>query len=92
MGKPEETVESYLKKIAEANGWLCLKFKAPGVSGVPDRMLIKNGEIYFIECKSPVGKLTKIQIARIREMESYGAKIRILASKPAIDAFFDQVN
>ena len=39
MGKPESTVEKYLKKEANKLGFLCFKFTS-GNNGVPDRIII----------------------------------------------------
>lgn len=37
------------------------KFVSPNNRGVPDRIFIKNGRVFFIEFKAPNKKETKLQ-------------------------------
>ena len=59
----ESTVEKRLcKKVKnELHGW-ALKFISPGLSGVPDRIvLLPGGRIYFVELKAPGREMRKLQ-------------------------------
>ena len=49
----ETEVETYLRKTANANNFLCYKFKSPGNNGVPDRVLIGHDMVFFVETKAP---------------------------------------
>ena len=43
------------------------KFTSPGRAGVPDRMFIApDGVVFFIEFKTPTGKLSKLQENEIK--------------------------
>ena len=55
----ESRIEKKVGDYAKANGWLVFKFT--GRKGVPDRIFIKDGKIFFVEFKAP-GKLpTELQ-------------------------------
>lgn len=66
----ESEVEKKVVDYAKAKGWLVYKFVSPSQRGVPDRIFICGGEIFFIEFKAPGKKPTKLQnkvFSRIRE-------------------------
>ena len=65
----EKEIEKTVYEYAEKLGVLQYKFKSPQNRGVPDRIFLFNGLVYFIEFKSKNGKLDtsqKIKIADIR--------------------------
>lgn len=50
----ETVIESRLRKAVEAAGGWCVKWVAPGITGVPDRIIIMpGGRVYFAETKAP---------------------------------------
>ena len=52
----ESSIEQQLKRTVEKleDGIMCLKFESPGMSGVPDRMiLLPGGHVVFAETKQP---------------------------------------
>lgn len=91
MGKPEETIEIYLKKKAEAKKFLCYKFVSPGHNGVPDRVIIGNGLTVFVETKAPDGKLRKIQEHRIKEMKKNGAIVYVAYTREQVDEIIETI-
>lgn len=85
MGKPEAYVEDYLTTQAEKNGYLCLKFTSPSFSGVPDRILIGHGEVFFIETKAR-GKTTRPQQNTVIDlMKEHGAVVYVADTREKID-------
>ena len=60
MGQAEGIVETYLKKECEKQNFTCYKFTSPGTTGVPDRIVIGNGQTIFVETKSSTGRLEDI--------------------------------
>ena len=66
----------YQKKIIDewrANGWFVINTIKTNVNGCPDLILMKSGEpCTFIECKTPKGKLSKIQEFRLDELTENG--------------------
>lgn len=85
MGKPEGTVERYLRDQARARGWLCYKFESPGTSGMPDRIVIGNGQVTFVETKAPGGHPRPLQVTRMRQMAQRGADVRVASSREEVD-------
>ena len=85
MGNAEAYVEKYLVKKATEKNYLCPKFKSPGNAGYPDRCLIGNNYTIFIETKSDIGKLSKIQKIRIKEMKEKGAYVFVINSRESVD-------
>lgn len=50
----ESTIEARLRKAVERAGGWCIKWVAPGITGVPDRIIIMpGGRVYFAELKAP---------------------------------------
>lgn len=70
------TEQQYQKKITDnyrAKGWYVINTIKTNVTGIPDLILLKDGEpSTFIECKKPKGVLSDIQIFRLNELQSLG--------------------
>lgn len=79
---PESVVERDLRRKAEANSIMCLKFTS-GINGVPDRVLIgrhhDTGQpiTAFVELKRFGKRPRAIQQVTIKKMLSHGATIAI---------------
>lgn len=66
----ESEIEKKVVDYAKAKGCLVYKFVSPSQRGVPDRIFIRGGEIFFVEFKAPGKKPTKLQdkiFSKIRE-------------------------
>lgn len=57
----ESTIENKVNKYAESKGWLQYKFQSANNRGVPDRIYIRNGAVFFIEFKATGKKPTGLQ-------------------------------
>lgn len=72
----EKTVEKKCMALAKKRGFQFLKWQNTAQKGVPDRILIGQGIIEFVELKRPGGKLTKLQTAMHRKIDTaYGRKV-----------------
>ena len=76
----ERDIEKKTCKYASDKGWLNFKFVSPTSRGVPDRIYLKDGMIFFIEFKTRIGKLSKYQEHIIRRMQEKGARIYIVST------------
>ena len=66
----EKDVERYLiDRVKELNG-KTYKFTSPTAAGVPDRIVLLAGHVFFVEVKRPDGKLTPRQVERLIELKS----------------------
>ena len=85
----EKIIEAYLRKRIKDLGGACFKFLSPGNSGVPDRICVmRDGQIIFVECKQPNGRLSNIQEIQIARLRKLGCKVLIIWSKEDVDKFF----
>ena len=85
MGKVEGVVEDYLRKECNKRGYLCYKWVSPGHIGVPDDIVIGNGLTVYVECKSAVGHLIKMQKVITERLAEHGADVRVVYSKEDVD-------
>jgi Holliday junction resolvase len=67
-----------IKRFTDA-GYLVIKLIKTSKNGIPDLMALKDGKTIFIEVKRPLlGKLSKVQEYRIKELKEYGFETLIL--------------
>lgn len=81
MGKPEGLIENHLIKKAKEFGYLQRKTASPSNAGFPDRVVIGNGYVVFVELKAPTGKPSALQKVTIKEMRKQGAIVYIIDTK-----------
>lgn len=63
----EKEIEKYLiDRVKEFNG-KTYKFTSPTSAGVPDRIVIFNSGVFFVELKTPNGRLSPRQIQCLRD-------------------------
>ncbi len=87
----ESKLEKYLSDQIKKLGGLCYKWVSPGVKGVPDRIVIFNERVYFIELKSKDGKLSMVQKECIRSLRSAGADVRVIGSEEQLLDFLEEL-
>ncbi len=68
----ERDVERKLRAYCKEVDVLCLKFTSPGHAGVPDRMLIAEGRVAFLELKRPGCKPTALQYRTLEQLRARG--------------------
>lgn len=82
----ERDIERYLTKTVESIGGRSFKFNSLSNRGVSDRIVcLPNGDTWFIELKSPTGRLSALQVVFARDMEKLNQKYACLNSKEAVD-------
>ena len=88
----ESSIEKRLKKEIELIGGKALKFVSPGVSGVPDRIvLLPHGRIIFIELKAPGEELRPLQEFRAKELRALGFEAKCIDSIEGVIEFVNEV-
>ena len=84
MGVRENKVEKHLNDEIEKLGGITRKWVSPGRDGVPDRIVIVQGHVWFVEVKTVDGKLSKTQKREIDRLKSHGAKVDIVFGEPGV--------
>lgn len=92
MGVRENKVEKYLDKRVTDIGGITRKWVSPGRDGVPDRIIIKGGAVWFVEVKTSDGKLSGGQIRELERLWSAGASATVVYGEKGVDSFIADLN
>ncbi|UZQ49093.1 VRR-NUC domain-containing protein [Clostridium kluyveri] len=88
----ESVIEKRLKKEIEKIGGKALKFVSPGMSGVPDRIvLMPQGRIVFVELKAPGKKRRKLQEYRAKKLQNLGFSVECIDSIKGVQNFVKRI-
>lgn len=88
----ESTIESRLRKEAKIRGGMAVKFVSPGLSGVPDRLvLMPKGRMAFVELKAPGKTPRQLQLKRKRQLESLGFSVYVIDGLEQIGGILDEI-
>ena len=88
----ESKIERRLKKEIELIGGKALKFVSPGMSGVPDRIvLLPQGRVIFVELKAPKKKLRPIQKLRKKQLEKLGFRVECIDNIDKVKEFINDI-
>lgn len=90
----EKEIESYLVRKVRNFAGRSYKFTSPTAAGVPDRIVLLNNCVFFVEVKCPGGKLTHRQVERLMELKgtlncncAYVPRCAVLSSKEEVDVW-----
>lgn len=75
----ESTVEGRLRTLVQREGGMSFKL-SPTLAGLPDRVVLYKGALYFVELKRPGGALSPIQRHRHKELRQHGMTVVVLSS------------
>lgn len=88
----EATIEARLVREVRKLGGLCYKFTSPGNPGVPDRIVIlPDGRTIYVELKTEIGRLSKLQKWQREELQKRGADVRVLKGLDQVMEFLEEV-
>lgn len=87
----EKQIEQTLALNICRIGGVCLKFISPGNAGVPDRIIIHEGRVMFVELKRPGGEPRPLQVAVAKRMKDAGAFVYCISSKEQVHRFVDDL-
>ena len=68
----ESTIERKLVAYCKAKGLLCYKFSSPAHRGVPDRIILGQGKVLFLELKATGCKPSALQLREIERIRVAG--------------------
>ena len=83
----ESKIEKYLTRRITAAGGICWKWPATARAGVPDRIVVIDGQVIFVELKAPGGKVSRLQQHTHEQMREAGARVEVLRSTGEVDGF-----
>jgi len=87
----EAEVETYFKwRVARAGG-KSYKWVSPGVRGVPDRIVIYKGDVFFVEIKTLKGKVSHHQKVVFEEIRKQGRCVFVVYGHRGVDDFLYSV-
>ncbi len=88
----ESQIERYMVREVKKHGGLCFKFVSPGNPGVPDRIVITPaGKTIYVELKTDIGRMARVQEWQRSELEKRGADVRVLFGMDAVKGFLREV-
>ena len=87
----ESDVELFFTKKLKSKGAICWKMVSPGTSGVPDRIVIYHGSVYFVELKDTGRHPRKLQRYVHAKLNDQGFPVYVIDTKEGADMFIDQV-
>ena len=88
----EKYIEKKLIAAVKRIDGIAFKFTAPGINGVPDRLvLLPNGKIAFVEIKAPGRKMRPQQVRRKRQLEELGFSVYCLDGIEQIGGMIDEI-
>ena len=83
----EKAIETALTRGITAIGGICWKWPASARAGVPDRIVIVQGQVWFVELKRPGGELRPVQVAAHNQLMGAGANVVVLSSRQGVEEF-----
>ncbi len=86
----EKEIENYLVRKVKKLGGICFKFVSPGNAGVPDRIVIKEGKLIFVELKAPGKSVRALQRLQIDKLLKHEQTVYVADSKEKIDLILKQ--
>jgi len=85
--RTEKDLHNYLRMRAKSLGVLFHKLGSKSIRGFPDVMLARDGQVVFVELKSPSGKgrLHPLQTRCHAEMRDKGLRVVVAASTDEVE-------
>ena len=88
----EKDIERYLVRRAIEHGGKAYKWVSPGHVGVADRIvLLPGGVVWFVELKSPTGRLSPLQKIFAADMVRMGMNYIVIRSKGEVDELLQRI-
>lgn len=89
----ERKLEEKLRRKVKELGGLCIKWVAPGTTGVPDRIVfMPEGRIYFVEMKAPGKKMEPRQKFVGKILARFGFEVLEINSEEKLTNFLNFLN
>jgi hypothetical protein len=83
----EKVVEKYLIKRVKKLGGLCIKLLPFVMNGLPDRLVLARGRVWFVETKAPDGEPSRVQLSVHKMLAKVGFPVYIIWTVEGVDQF-----
>lgn len=88
----EKELEKMFKDEVKKAGGCAYKFVSPGMSGVPDRLVVLPGNaVGFVELKAPGKKSRPEQCYQQRKLENLGCYVAVLDNPSLIRQVIEEI-
>lgn len=84
----ESRIEKRLVEKCKSKKAVVIKL---GTSGLPDRLILKNGFVWFVETKAPGKKPRSLQQYWHRILSEEGFEVLVIDSLEAVDRFVEDL-
>jgi 3-keto-L-gulonate-6-phosphate decarboxylase len=91
MGTRENKVEKYLDAEITTLGGVTRKWVSPGRDGVPDRIVILDGDVYFVEVKTVDGERSDAQEREHERLVKAGANVVTVYGAKGVNTFISNL-
>ena len=88
MNVLEKEIEKHLNNLVKKSKGLSYKWIST-VTGVPDRIVFINQQVYFVELKTATGKLSPRQEIVFDDLGEQGFPVHVLHSKEDVEDFIN---
>ena len=89
----EKRLEQKLREAVKRAGGLALKWVSPGVTGVPDRIIIlPGGKVKLVEVKSTGKKQSARQAVMSGMLEKLGLPVAVIDSQESLTEFLNGID
>lgn len=83
----ERDVERALVREVRRAGGEAYKWVSPGNDGVPDRIVVMDGRVVFVELKSDTGRLRPVQKIQIEKLKILGQQVEVIRGMEGVREF-----
>jgi len=87
----ENQIETYFRDQIKKIGGKAFKFVSPGNAGVPDRIVLYNSQVIFVELKAPGKEPTPLQKVTHLTIRSKGVRVEVIDSKEQVKQFINDI-
>ena len=88
----EKYIEQTLVKAVKEVGGIAPKMVSPGLSGMPDRLvLLPHGKLAFVELKAPGKKMRPLQVYRKRQLERLGFSVYCIDQVELVESILEKI-
>lgn len=87
----EKSIETRLREKCRDAGAMCLKLEPTSMAGLPDRIVLQAGRVWFVELKAPGQSPRPIQLLAHDQLRKCGFEVYVIDSRELVDWFIREV-